>query len=126
MKLQLWRQRRRGARGPKPEPKPNEVLIRCARRASTGPIFLSRRATSTAARWVGARIGLECSGEVEAVGAEVKDFRAGDRVLGSASGGFAQYVVTDAGRVHRIPGNNMTMSRRPACRSRCRPCTMPW
>ena len=28
--------------------------------------------------------------------------------MGSAPGGFAEYVVTDAGRVHRIPGNNMT------------------
>jgi NADPH:quinone reductase len=42
------------------------------------------------------------------VGAEVKDFKAGDRVMGSAPGGFAEYAVTDAGRVHRIPGNNMT------------------
>jgi NADPH2:quinone reductase len=27
--------------------------------------------------------------------------------MASAPGGFAEYVVTDAGRVHRIPGNNM-------------------
>ena len=32
----------------------------------------------------------------------------GDRVMASAPGGFAEYVVTDAGRVHRIPGNNMS------------------
>jgi NADPH2:quinone reductase len=57
---------------------------------------------------VGARLGLECSGEVEAVGSEVKGVKAGDRVMGSAPGGFAEYVVTDAARVHRIPGNNMT------------------
>src|SRR6202034_4619287 len=56
---------------------------------------------------VGARIGLECSGEVEAVGSEVKDFKPGDRVMASAPGGFSEYVVTDAGRAHRIPGNNM-------------------
>jgi NADPH2:quinone reductase len=57
---------------------------------------------------VGARIGLECAGEVEAVGAEVRDIKPGDRVMGSAPGGFAEYVATDAGRVHRIPANNMT------------------
>ncbi len=57
---------------------------------------------------VGARIGLECAGDVEAVGGEVKDLRAGDRVMASAPGGFAEFVVTDAGRVHRIPGNNMS------------------
>jgi NADPH2:quinone reductase len=94
---------------PKPEPKPNEVLIRV--RASS----LNRADTLVAAGiqhgsvgGVGARIGLECSGEVEAVGSEVKDFKAGDRVMGSAPGGFAEFAVTDAGRVHRIPGNNMT------------------
>src|ERR1700723_3788577 len=94
---------------PKPEPKANEVLIKV--RASS----LNRADTLVAAGiqhgpvgGVGARIGLECSGEVEAVGSEVKDFKAGDRVMGSAPGGFAEYAVTDAGRVNRIPGNNMT------------------
>jgi len=51
---------------------------------------------------------LECSGEVEAVGSAVQDIKQGDRVMASAPGGFAEYVVTDAGRVHRIPGNNMS------------------
>jgi NADPH2:quinone reductase len=94
---------------PKPEPKPNEILIKV--RASS----LNRADTIVAAGiqhgpvgGVGARIGLECSGEVEAVGSEVTSFKPGDRVMGSAPGGFSEYVVTDAGRVHRIPGNNMT------------------
>ena len=42
------------------------------------------------------------------MGSEVTGFKAGDRVMGSAPGGFAEYTVTDAGRLHRIPGNNMT------------------
>jgi NADPH2:quinone reductase len=94
---------------PRPTPKPNEVLIKV--RASS----LNRADTIVAAGiqhgpvgGVGARLGLECSGEVEAVGSEVKGFKAGDRVMGSAPGGFAEYTVTDAGRLHRIPGNNMT------------------
>jgi NADPH2:quinone reductase len=94
---------------PKPAPKPNEVLIKV--RASS----LNRADTLVAAGiqhgavgGVGARIGLECSGEVEAVGSEVQHFKAGERVMGSAPGGFAEYAVTDAGRLHRIPGNNMT------------------
>jgi NADPH2:quinone reductase len=57
---------------------------------------------------IGARLGLECSGEVEAVGSEVTNFQPGDRVMASAPGGYAEYAVTDAGRAHRIPGNNMT------------------
>src|SRR5579863_2320457 len=94
---------------PKPEPKPNEVLIRV--RASS----LNRADTLVAAGiqhgpvgGIGARIGLECAGEVEAVGAEVKDFKAGDRVMSSAAGGFAEYAVADVGRAHKVPANNMS------------------
>jgi NADPH2:quinone reductase len=94
---------------PKPEPGPNEILIRV--RASS----LNRADVGVAAGHmhgrvggVGARLGLECSGEVEAVGRDVKDFAPGDRVMASAPGGYAEYAVTDAGRAHRIPGNNMT------------------
>jgi NADPH2:quinone reductase len=94
---------------PKPEPKPNEVLIRV--RASS----LNRADLAVAAGHhhgrvggIGARLGLECSGEVEAVGSDVNSIKAGDRVMASAPGGYADYAVTDFGRVHRIPGNNMT------------------
>jgi NADPH2:quinone reductase len=94
---------------PKPEPKPNEVLIRV--RASS----LNRADVGIAAGQqhgrvggIGSRIGLECAGEVEAVGSEVKGFKVGDRVMGAAPGGYAEYAVTDQGRVNRIPANNMT------------------
>jgi NADPH2:quinone reductase len=94
---------------PKPEPKPNEVLIRV--RASS----LNRADVGVAAGHqhgrvggVGSRIGLECSGEVEAVGSEVKGLKAGDRVMGAAPGGYAEYATADQGRVNRIPANNMT------------------
>jgi NADPH:quinone reductase-like Zn-dependent oxidoreductase len=94
---------------PKPEPAPNEILIKV--RASS----LNRADVGVAAGQhhgrvggIGARLGLECSGEVEAVGSEVTTFKPGDRVMASAPGGYAEYAVTDAGRAHRIPGNNMT------------------
>ncbi len=94
---------------PKPEPKPNEVLIRVrASSLNRADLLVASGIQHGSVGGVGARIGLECSGEVEAVGSEVKDINAGDRVMGSAPGGFAEYAVTDAGRVHRIPGNNMT------------------
>jgi NADPH2:quinone reductase len=94
---------------PKPEPKPNEVLIRV--RASTlnrADLIVASGIQHGSVGGVGARIGLECSGEVEAVGDEVTDFKPGDRVMATVPGGFAESVVTDAGRVNRIPGNNMT------------------
>src|SRR6204780_4463884 len=94
---------------PKPEPKPNEVLIRVrASSLNRADLLVALGHQHGSVGGVGARIGLECSGEVAAVGSDVKDIKAGDRVMGSAPGGFAEYVVTDAGRVHRIPGNNMT------------------
>ncbi len=71
---------------PKPAPKPNEVLIRV--RASS----LNRADLAVAAGQrhgvVGARLGLECAGDVESVGSEVTDIRPGDRVMASAPGGY--------------------------------------
>lgn len=94
---------------PKPEPKPDEVLIR-VRAASLNRADLGIAAGTRhgSIGGVGARMGLECAGEVEAVGSAVKGIKAGDRVMSSAPGGYAEYAVTDAGRVHRIPANNMT------------------
>jgi NADPH:quinone reductase len=94
---------------PKPEPKPNEVLIRVrASSLNRADLLVASGHQHGAVGGVGARLGLECSGEVAAVGSDVKGIKPGDRVLSSAPGGYAEYVVTDQGRVHRIPANNMT------------------
>ena len=94
---------------PKPAPKPNEILIK-VRAASLNRADLAvasghRHGTVGGA---GTIVGLECAGEVEAVGADVKDFKAGDRVMSSAAGGFAEYAVADSGRAHKVPANNMS------------------
>ena len=110
---------------PKPVPKPNEVLIRV--RATTlnrADLLVASGHQHGAVGGKGARIGLECAGEVEAVGSEVEGLKPGDRVMGSAPGAHAQYVVTDYVRLHRIPAQQHDASPRPrAFRSRCRPCT---
>jgi NADPH2:quinone reductase len=94
---------------PKPVPASNEVLIRvCASSLNRADLLIAAGHQHGRVGGVGARLGLECAGEVEAVGSEVEGIRAGDRVMGSAPGGHAEYVVTDRGRVHRIPANNMT------------------
>ena len=93
----------------KPAPKPNEVLIRV--RASTlnrADLIVASGHRHGAVGGVGARIGLECAGEVEAVGSEVTGVKPGDRVMATAPGGIAEYAVTDFVRVHPIPANNMT------------------
>jgi NADPH2:quinone reductase len=93
----------------KPAPKPNEVLIRVhASSLNRADLLVAQGHQHGAVGGVGARLGLECAGEVEAVGSEVTGIKAGDRVMGSAPGGYAEYAVTDGGRVHRIPANNMT------------------
>jgi NADPH:quinone reductase len=95
----------------KPVPKPNEVLVRV--RATTlnrADLLVASGHQHGAVGGKGARIGLECAGEVEAVGSEVEGLEPGDRVMGSAPGAHAQYVVTDHVRLHRIPANNMTFA----------------
>ena len=96
---------------PKPEPKPNEVLIRV--RATTlnrADLLVASGHQHGRVGGKGARIGLECAGEVEVVGSEVEGIRPGDRVMGSAPAAHAEYAVTDCVRVHRIPANNMTFA----------------
>jgi NADPH2:quinone reductase len=94
---------------PKPDPAPNEILIRVrASSLNRADLLVASGIQHGRVGGLGARLGLECAGEVAAVGAEVKGLKPGDRVMASAPGGFAEYVVTDAERAHRIPGNNMT------------------
>ncbi len=94
---------------PKPEPKPNEVLIRVhASSLNRVDLIVASGQRHGAVGGLGARIGLECAGEVEAVGGAVAGIAPGDRVMATAPGGLAAYTVTDHSRVHRIPANNMT------------------
>ena len=93
----------------KPALQPGEVLIRV--RASTlnrADLIVASGRPHGAVGGAGARIGLECAGEIEAVGSGVTSLRPGDRVMATAAGGIAEYAVTDAGRVHPIPANNMS------------------
>jgi len=94
---------------PQPQPKPNEILIR-VRAASLNRADLAVAAGHRhgAIGGAGTIVGLECAGEVAAVGSDVRGFAPGDRVMSAAAGGFAEYAVTDAGRAHRVPANNMT------------------
>ena len=84
---------------PKPAPKGNEILIK-VKAASLNRADLAVASGHAHGRigGPGTIVGLECAGEVEAVGPDVKDFKPGDRVMSSAAGGFAEYALTDAGR----------------------------
>src|ERR1700687_3335599 len=88
----------------RPVPKANEVLVR-VRAAGLNRADLSAARGTGGHGSVGATVGLEWSGEVAEVGAEVKHVKGGDRVACSGGGGYAEYAVSDWGRVVKIPGN---------------------
>ncbi|HEY6982533.1 zinc-binding dehydrogenase [Reyranella sp.] len=93
----------------KPSPKSNEILIRVkAASLNRADLAVAAGHRHGAVGGPGTIVGLECSGEVEAVGSDVRDFKPGDRVMSSTAGGFAEYAVADSGRAHKIPPNNMT------------------
>lgn len=54
--------------------------------------------------------GMEWAGEVVEVGARVRGFKPGDRVMCSGTAGYAEYAVADWGRVMDIPNAAMSYS----------------
>jgi NADPH:quinone reductase-like Zn-dependent oxidoreductase len=85
-----------------PVPKPNEVKVR-VRACGLNRADLSAARATFGHGTIGAPVGLEFAGEVTEVGAEVKEFKPGDRVVCSAGGGYAEYAVADYGRTAPLP-----------------------
>jgi NADPH2:quinone reductase len=92
---------------PAPKPKPSEVLIK-VRAVGLNRAELPGAYGSGHTRVTGTIPGIECSGEVAEIGAEVQGVKVGDRVMASTRGTYAEYTVADWGRVSVIPANNMT------------------
>ena len=89
---------------PAPEPKPNEVLVKVAASGLNRADLIMAAGKPHGALGGAATIaGLEWAGEVAAVGADVPEFRPGDQVMCSGAGGYAEYAVTDWGRVCPAP-----------------------
>ena len=91
---------------PVPEPKANEVLVKVAASGlNRADLIMAADRPHGALGGADTVAGLEWAGEVADVGAEVPAFRPGDRVMCSGAGGYAEYAVTDWGRVCPMPGS---------------------
>lgn len=94
---------------PKPNPKPNEVLVRVrASGLNRADLAVAAGHKHGAVGGPGTIVGMEFAGEVAEVGADVKDFKPGDRVMCAGAGGYAEYAVADWGRTSRLPDSNMS------------------
>ena len=89
---------------PQPRPKPNEVLVRVrAASLNRADLTTARGLPHGSHAGIGAPVGLEWAGEVVESGAQAKGYSAGDRVMCSGTGGYAEFAVSDFGRVNPMP-----------------------
>ncbi|UZN51582.1 alcohol dehydrogenase catalytic domain-containing protein [Cupriavidus cauae] len=109
------------ARVPVPEPGPDEVLVKvqaCA--LNRADLAMAAGAKHGALGGEGAVLGMEWSGVVVRTGARVPSLRPGQRVMGSDTPLPTAVACCPCQRAAMI------RDRPPACRSRCKPCTMRW
>jgi len=92
-----------------PRPAASQVLVRVkACGLNRADLIMASGRKHGSHGGTGAIAGLEWSGEVVDVGAEVEGVKPGDRVMCSGSGGYAEYALSDLGRTAQIPPNNLT------------------
>ena len=89
-----------------PEAKADEVLIKVHAFGINRPDILQRQGLYPMPPGVTQVPGLEVAGEVVAVGAEVTQFKLGDKVCGLTNGGgYAEYCVVPQSQTLHIPEN---------------------
>lgn len=89
---------------PEPEPGPGEVLIEVCATAVNRADLLQRQGLYNPPPGASPYPGLECSGRITALGAEVTGWVVGDEVVALlAGGGYAERVAVPAGQVFPLP-----------------------
>jgi putative PIG3 family NAD(P)H quinone oxidoreductase len=90
---------------PMPEPAPGEVLIRVSAAGVNRADLLQRQGHYDPPPGSTDVLGLECSGDIVAVGEGVTDLQPGEHVCALLTGGgYAEYVAVPAGQVAIAPG----------------------
>ena len=90
--------------GPRPEPKPGEVLIRVAYAGVNRPDCAQRAGSYPPPPDASPIIGLEVAGTIVAIGAGVDDWRVGDVACAlTPGGGYAEYCATPAAYCLPLP-----------------------
>jgi NADPH2:quinone reductase len=97
---------------PRPQAGPNQVLVEVRAAGLNRADLNAAKGAGVATRdsW-GKPIGLEWAGVVAETGAGVEGLRAGDRVMCSGAGGYAEYAVCDAARAMPIPDAKLSFER---------------
>ncbi len=95
---------------PIPTPGPEQILVRLrAIGLNRADLGVAAGHAHGAVGGVGAIPGLEAAGEVVECGTDVPaHIKPGMRVMGGMGACYAEYAVTDWGRVNAIPANNMS------------------
>jgi len=88
----------------KPVARAGEVLVRVRASGLNRADLLQRKGMYPPPKGASQIMGLECAGEVVALGKGVKNWGIGDKVCALlAGGGYAQYAAVDAGSLLAIP-----------------------
>ena len=94
----LWKE------NPDPDLKKDEVLIRIKASAINRADLLQRSGNYPVPPGASPILGLECSGIVEEIGGQVKNFIKGDEVCALlAGGGYAEKVSVPSGQILKVP-----------------------
>jgi NADPH2:quinone reductase len=88
---------------PDPKPKATDILVKIKAIALNRADLGSAKGDTSHGAAAGKPIGSEFSGEVIEVGADVRDFKKGDRVMCHSPGSHAEIAVSDYGRAMKIP-----------------------
>jgi putative PIG3 family NAD(P)H quinone oxidoreductase len=88
----------------RPTPKPDQILMSVAATSVNRPDTLQRRGGYPPPSGETEILGLEAAGAVEEIGADVRGFAPGERVMALlAGGGYAEFAAAYAGHVLRVP-----------------------